>query len=201
MGKGRNRRIQIMNALHDTRPLEIENRLANLLPIRTREHQFRLARAGDADFRIAVDVAIGMTGDGNRLLPSTHRRTNAADENRRAEDRAVEHSANRAVGRLPHLVQVVLRHALGVRSDGCALDRDAVLLRRVGAVNRHLITRFVAVRQAKIVILRLQIHERLNQQLLDVCPQDAGHFVAIHLHQRRFHLNLFHTNTLSLPFR
>ena len=98
-------------------------------------------------------------------------------------------------------MQVVLRHALGIRSDGRALDRDAVLLRRVGAVNRHLITRFVAVRQAKIVILRLQIHERLNQQLLDVCPQDAGHFVAIHLHQRRFHLNLFHNNTLSLPFR
>ena len=155
MGKGRNRRIQIMNALHDARPLEIENRLANLLPIRTREHQLRLARAGDADFRIAVDVAIGMTGDGNRLLPSADCRANAADENRRAEDRAVEHGANGAVGRLPHLVQVVLRHALGVRGDGRALDRDAVLFRRVGAVNRHLIARFVAVRQTEVVILRL----------------------------------------------
>ena len=106
-------------------------------------------------FRRLVNVAVGVAGDGDRLFPSGNKRLDTADEDRRAEHGAVQNRADGAVGTFPHFLEIIFLDALRVRSDGRALDRDAVLFRRVGAVNRHLITRFVAVRQTEIVILRL----------------------------------------------
>ena len=49
-----------------------------------------------------------------------------------------------------------------------------------------------------LIVFGLQVHIGQNQLVLDLLPQDAGHLVAVHLHQRRFHQNLVQNN--PVPF-
>ena len=89
-------------------------------------------------------------------------------------------------------MELILGHALGVGRDGGAFDTHAVFLNGLGRVVGHLVAGPVALRQAQVVILGLQVDEGQQQLVLDLLPQDAGHFVAVHLHDGRRHLNLFH---------
>ena len=56
---------------------------------------------------------------------------------------------------LPHLLQVELLHTGLIGRDGRALDAHAVLLDGVRGVDRDLVVRLVAVRQAQIVVVDL----------------------------------------------
>ncbi len=89
-------------------------------------------------------------------------------------------------------MQVVLGHALGVRSDSGALHGDTVLLRGVGGVNRHLVCGLVTMNKAKVIVFCLQINKWNDKFILNHFPQDPCHFITIHLNERSDHLNLFH---------
>src|SRR5699024_11491949 len=95
------------------------------------------------------------------------RRLDAVDHDGGAEYGAVQHGADGAVGALPHLVQLVLVHPLGVGGDGGALDRHAVLLVGQGGVHRHLVAGGVPVVQAQVIILDLEVHTAKDQGLFD----------------------------------
>ena len=73
----------------------------------------------------------------------------------------------------------------------------AILLVGKGGIHGHLILGGIPVGQAQIVVLGLQIHKGQDELLLDDLPEHTGHLIAIHLHQRRGHLDLFHN---SFPF-
>ncbi len=79
-----------------------------------------------------------------------------------------------------------------VRRDGGALHADAVLLDRVGGVDRHLVVGGVAVLHAQVVIVQIEIQEREDQLVLDHLPDDAGHFVAVDVDDGVFDLDLGH---------
>ena len=156
------------------------------------ENQLRLAGTGDAVLSRAVHIAVSVAGDCDRLLPGTHNRRNPFDHDRRAENRAVQNGADCAVGAFPHLGKVVFLHALGVGGDGGALDRHAVFFVCVGGVHRHLIFGFLTVHKAQVIIFGFQIDKRQNHFILNLFPQDAGHLIAVHLHQGGRHLDFFH---------
>ena len=144
-----------------------------------------------------VHVAVGVTGHGDGGLPSLDHGLQEGQDDGGPEGGAVQDGADRAVGGPPHLRELgILLHALFVGCDGSALDSDAQPLRSVGGVQRDLIFRLVAVEEAQVVILRLQVHEGEDQLLLDPRPQDPGHLVPVHLHQRNLHPDLVH---LVLP--
>ena len=146
-----------------------------------------------------IDVAVGVTGDGDGLFPVLHHGTDGVDEDGRAEHGAVQNGADGAVGALPHLRQLrILFHALLVGGDGGALDRHTVFPRGVGGIHRYLILRLVAVQQAQVIVLRFQIHKGLDQHLLDPAPQNAGHLIAVHLHDGGGHFDFIHLNQPSL---
>ena len=67
MGKTGNGVVLVMYALNDTGAFEVVNGLAPLLAVFGGENQLRLALAGDAVFGVAVDIAIGMTGNGSTI--------------------------------------------------------------------------------------------------------------------------------------
>ncbi len=66
-----------------------------------------------------------------------------------------------------------------VRRDRGAFDADAVLLDRVGGVDRHLVVGRVAVLDAEIVIFEVDVEIGVDQLVLDELPDDAGHLVAV----------------------
>ena len=92
-----------------------------------------LPAAGNAHLGILVHVAVRMARDGDGLYPVAHARLDALDHDGGAEHRAVEHGADGAVGAFPHLLEIVLLHARGVRRDGGALHRNAQTLGGLGA--------------------------------------------------------------------
>ena len=189
--------VLVVLALQDAAALEVVDGGGLLGAVRAGEAQLRFAGAGDAELGGLVDVAVGVAGDGDGLLPVLDGGLDAVDHNGRTEDRAVQRSADGAVGALPHLMELVLLHPLGVGGDGGALDGHAVFLVGLGGVEGHLVAGGVTVGQAEVIILGLEVHERQDELVLDDLPEHTGHLVAVHLHQRGRHLDLFHS---SFPF-
>ena len=186
-------------ALQHAGAVKLVDGLAVHRAVGRREHKLRLARAGHAVLRRAVDIAKGVAGDGDGGLPGAHDRPDAAHHDRRAENRAVQNGADGAVGALPHLGKVVFLHALGVGGDGGALDGHAVLFVGVGGVDGHLVFGFLAVDKAEVIVFGLEVHKRQDDFVLDLLPQDAGHLVAVHLDKGGGHFDLFHGIPHFLP--
>ena len=158
--KGGNGAVLVVLPHQNAAAFKVIDRLTRFLTGFVRENQLGFALR-DAQLARAVDVAIGVTGDGNGLFPVAHDRTNAIDQNRRTEHRAVQRGANRAVWAFPHAVKLILRHTLLVRRDGRALDAHAVLLDRLCGLQRDLIGRAIALGKTKVKIDRFEIDIRL----------------------------------------
>ncbi len=138
-----------------------------------------------------------MSGHGDGFFPPRHRRTEKGKQDGGAERRSVQHGADGSVGGGPDLRQVVFLLPLAVGGDGGAFDRHAQPLRGIGRVNGHLVPRFVPMAKAQIVVLCFQIHVGLNQLILNDLPENAGHLIPIHLHQRYLHFDFFHISRSS----
>ena len=186
------RRIQVVHALHDARAVEFMHQLALLGTVGRGIDQLDLAGAGNTHLGVLVHVAVRMAGQRDGSLPVAHARLDAAHHDRGAEHRAVEHGADGAVGALPHLLEAVFLHTSGVGGDRRALHGDAEALGRFGRFDRHGVVGLVAMLEAEVVVLGLQVDERADQLVFDHLPDNAGHLVAVHLNQRRGHLNLRH---------
>ena len=185
--------VLVVQTLNDTIGiLEVEDQLSGLLALCVGDNQLSLGALLYLHLGVLVHIAVSVTGNGDRCSPGRDIRLNALDQNRGTENRAVQNGTNGAVGALPHLGQIVLRHSCSVRGDGCALDCNAVLLGGVGAVDGYLILGLFPVFQTQIIVLGLEVNIRGQQNVLDPLPQDTGHLVAVHLDQRRCHLNLCH---------
>ena len=133
-----------------------------------------------------------MAGDGDGLLPVLHHRRDPLDHDGSAEHGAVQNGADGAVGGFPHLREPILLHTLGVGGDGGALYRHAVRFGRLGGVHRHLVMGALPLRETQIEVDGVQVDIGREKELFDVAPQDAGHLIPVHLHQRGGHFDFFH---------
>ncbi len=97
-----------------------------------RQQQFSLAGAIHFHLGVAVDIAIGMTGDRDRLAPAGDKGLDAVNQDRSAENRTVENGADRAVRAFPHLLELVFFHALGIGGDCGTFDSNTELERAIG---------------------------------------------------------------------
>ena len=138
-----------------------------------------------------------MTCQCDRLLPVLHARLNALYLDRCAENSSIQCCTDRAVRRLPHFLQIILCHAGSVRCDRCTLNSNTVLLGCLRGIDRHLIVCLITILQSEIIILCLQINKRKQKLILDHLPENSGHLIAIHLHQRCLHLDLCHVIILQ----
>ena len=141
-----------------------------------------------------------MTRYSDRLLPVAHYRLDAVYCDRRAEYGAVEYRTDGAVRALPHLVQVILGHTLGIRCDGGALYAYAVLLDRFSRVFCDLIARLIADRKSEVVIFSLEVDERQDELILDHLPEYPCHLIPVHLDDRGGHSDLFHFFSLFISW-
>ena len=145
------------------------------------EDHLELAGALDHLVLGAVLVAEGVATDHDGLLPAGHQARDFGNNDGLAEDGAAEVVPDGAVGRQPHLLELEFFNALLVRSDGGALDADAVLLDGLCGVQSDLVVGLVAVGQAQVVVLEVDVQVGVDELVLDVLPDDAGHLVAVQL--------------------
>ena len=181
-----------MDSLKDSRPVKGMYQLPDFTAVLRRVDKLRLSLSGNLDLHILIYVAVGVAGDGDWLCPVCHTGNDTLYENRGAENGSVQYGPDRAVRALPHLFQVILRHSCGIRSDGGAFYRNSVLFCCLGAVNRYLVVRLVPVRKTQIIILCFQINIRKKKLVLYHFPQNTGHLIPIHFHQRSRHFDFFH---------
>jgi hypothetical protein len=184
------RLVEIVHAMATPAPGASNTSCSIDLAVLADELDRQLALAGELEVGGAVLVAEGVAADDDRLGPARHEARHVLADDRLAEDGAAEDVADRAVGRLPHLLELEFLDACLVRRDGGALDADAMLLDGVGRVDRHLVVGGVAALDAEIVIFEVEIEIGVDQLVLDELPDDAGHLVAVELDDRIVHLDL-----------
>ena len=125
------------------------NQLTGLPAVLAGDHQLRLTIGTHLHFRVFVNVAVSVTGDGDRLLPGGNKGGDALYYNRRAEYGAIQNRTDGTVGGFPHLLQMVFIHSGGIGGDGGAFHRHAVFLSGISGIKGHLVVSLVAVFQAK----------------------------------------------------
>jgi hypothetical protein len=75
------------------------------------------------------------------------------DGDRSTEHGTIHDATDSSVRALPHLVELILVHALCIWGDGSTLHSHAIFLGSLGRVDGYLIVGLVAVRQAKVIVL------------------------------------------------
>ena len=150
------------------------------------------ALAGHLEVGGAILVAVGVAADDDRLGPARHQARHVLADDRLAEDDAAEDVADGAVRRPPHFLEAEFLHAAFVRRDGGAFDGDADFLGLVGGVDGDLVVGLVALLDAEIVVEQVDVEIGMDQLVLDVLPDDAGHLVAVHFDDGILHLDLRH---------
>src|SRR5665647_2209484 len=99
---------------------------------------------------------------------------------------------------LPYLDINLEYYDLGIENRDATGDQvtidsaHAVLGDRVGGVDRHLVSCGVAVLDAQVVVLKVDVEVRKDQAVLDELPDDPRHLVAVELDDRTLHLDLAH---------
>ncbi|MCY1300304.1 hypothetical protein D9M70_498650 [compost metagenome] len=184
--------VEVVHAHGNAGRRRVEDVVFDFLAVFTDELHRQLALARELEVGGAVLVAEGMTADDDRLGPARNQARNVLADDRLAEDDAAEDVADRAVRRLPHLLQLEFLDAGFIRRDRGALDADAVLLDRVGGIDRHLVFGRIAVFDAEVVIFQIDVEVGMDQLVLDELPDDAGHLVAVELDDRIGDLDLCH---------
>ncbi len=190
-------RVVVVHAHHDAAIFELRDfHLDGLAAILRNKRHRHGASAGHFVVGGAVLVAVRVTADDNRLVPVRHESRHVLDDDRLAEHHAIENVADGAVRRLPHLFQVELFDARFVGGDGGALDAHAVLQDGVRRVDGDLVVGLVAIFDAEVVVIELEIEIREDEAVFDERPDNAGHFIAIKVDDRGGYFDLLHASTL-----
>ena len=93
--------------------------------------------------------------------------------------RGSAHSA--APDRQRTLLQLEFLHTGLIGGDGGALDTNLVLLDSLGGINGDLVVGLVAVLEAEIIVLEVDVEVGGDEAVLDVLPDDPGHLIAVKL--------------------
>ena len=120
----------------------------------------QLAGARHQEIGGAVLVTEGVATDHDRCRPARDKARHVLADDGLAEHGAAEDVADRAVGRLPHLLEIEFLDALFVGGDRRAFDADAVLLDRLGGFDGNLVIGRVAMLDAEIVIFKVNVEIR-----------------------------------------
>ena len=94
-----------------------------------------------------------MAADDDGFGPARHEARHILADDGFAEDDATQNVADGAVGRLPHLFQLELRHAGFIRRDGGALDAHTVQLDGIGGIDSDFVFGGVPVFNGEIVVV------------------------------------------------
>jgi len=96
------------------------------------------------------------------------------------------------------LLQVELLDSRLVRRDSSTLNSHTVFLDRLRAINCNLIVRLIPILEPQVVVLEVDVQVRVDELVLDVLPDDAGHLVAVQFHHWVLNLDLLEGRHVAL---
>ena len=159
------------------------------------------ALAGHLEIGRAILIAVSMAANHDRQGPTRNKARHVLADDRLAENCAAKDVADRAIGRLPHLLEAEFLHARLVRRNGRALHGHAIFLGGFSRINRDLVVGLVAALDREIVIFQVNVEIGMDQLILDKLPDDAGHLVAVHFNDGIGDLDLAHAENPSARIR
>ena len=153
--------IQVVHALRHARAVELVHQLARLGAVGRGVDQLHLAGAGNAHLRVLVHVAVGVTGDGDGLVPVAARTARCPA--------TMMGARNTVPSRMARMVPLGLFHisfrsysstraALGVMVAHFTATPSA--LGGLGGIHGHLVVGRVAMLEAQVVVLGLEVDVR-----------------------------------------
>ena len=137
-----------------------------------------------------------MTGNGYRLFPALYTWVDGWSDDGSSEYGSIKNRPDGSVGALPLLLQIVFAHPIFIGSNCCTLYTYTKTLDGLCTLYRHLVISIIPVFQSKVIIFSLQVYKWIKQFVFYHLPDDSCHFIAVNLHQRSLHYNLFHLVTL-----
>ena len=201
MGKVADRVVEVVHGHSHARAWVIKHFVLNHLAVFADEFDRELTGAWNFEIGGFVLVSKGMTADDDRLGPAWNQTRHVGADDWLPEHHATQNVADRAVWRLPHLLQLELFNARFIGGDGSALNANAMLLDGLGCVDGDLVVCCVAVLDREVIILNLEVEIRRDQEVFDHLPDDAGHFVAIKIDNWISNFNLRHVFPLLVHER
>src|SRR5438045_7909347 len=126
-------------------------------PVCSFAHYFPPAFGRQEESRGAILVAIGVAADDDGLGPAWHQAWHVAADDGLAENGPAQNVADGAIGRLPHLLEAEFLHAGFIWRDGGALHSHADPLDGVRRLDRHPVFGGVAMLDAEVVIVQLDV--------------------------------------------
>ena len=189
--KTSNRFVKVIHAHHDARTLKFGHfHLDWLAAILWHICHCHGARTGHFKVGRFVLITVGMTPNNDRLVPVRHQFRNVLADNRLAKHDAIQNVANRAIWRLPHLLQVKFFNSGFVGGYRCAFHADPVFQDCVCRINRHLVSRCITALDAQVVVVDVDIEIRQDQPIFNELPDDPRHFVAVNIDNRIYNFDL-----------
>jgi hypothetical protein len=146
--------------------------------------------AGHEEVGTVVLISISVPSNDDGLLPGTNQPWYVLDDDRLSEHSTVEVVANCAVRALPHLLEVEFLDTGFVRSDGSALDTHLAFADSFCGLEGDLVVSLITVFNAQIEILDVEVEERMDKLVLDLLPDNTGHFIAVEFSHWISDLNL-----------
>ena len=123
-----------------------------------------------------------MTRDGNGSFPCAHVRIDAGYDDRSTENGPVQCGTYGAVGALIHFFQIIFFNSGIVGSNRRTFYAHMPFFDGFRSLKSDLIIGFIPADEPEVIVLGLQIHKGKDQFVLDHLPEDAGHFISVHLH-------------------
>ena len=188
-----------MDSLDNTASCKLMDQFSCLCSVLCCKHQFCFSRSRHLDFCILIDITIGMTCQCDRLLPVSDTGLDSLYYDGRTEYSSIKDRTDRTIRTLPHLLQIIFCHSGCIWCNGRTFNSHTILFRSLRTLHSYPVISLISMFQPKIIIFCLQINIRNKQLILDHLPEDPGHFIPVHFHERGGHFYLL-SHTLFLSY-
>ena len=190
--------VGVVHAEHDTGALKLVHfHLGGGRAVTGGEGHVESAGDFGAEVCGAILVTKGVSADDDGLSPSGNAARDVLDDDGFAENDTTTDVADGSIGRLPHLLEVELLNTCLIGSDGCTFDSNLASFDSVCAVDSDLVIGSIAVLDAKIEVLDVEVQVGQDKLVLDDVPDNTGHLIAVHFYHwvlnfdSSFHLRCF----------
>jgi len=139
-------------------------------------------------------ITKGMSSNNDWLGPSWYQFRNVINENWLSKHSSIQLVSNGAIWTLPHLFELELLDSCLIWCDCGALNTNFVFFNGVGTIEGNLIICLISLLDTEVKVLDVDVEIWEDEQILDLMPNDACHFITVHFDNWLINLDLLSWN-------